>query len=105
MSCCPERSARIWLNVSSKPNVSICATSRMSRHRHQKSLFVFVQFVKDHDGRASLQPYTPAIAFPSTMITSSQTWQRITTRPFSLWNPSLDGKGELTNQTDREIRR
>jgi hypothetical protein len=54
---------------------------------------------------ARLLPYTPAIAFPSTMITSSQTWQRITTRPFSLWNPSLDGKGELTNQTDREIRR
>jgi len=89
---------------SARPRVCLAIDIKKAFQKHLP-LFVFVQFVKDHDGRASLQPYTPAIAFPSTMITSSQTWQRITTRPFSLWNPSLDGKGELTNQTDREIRR
>src|ERR1700677_2881708 len=37
------------------------------------------------------RPCTPAIAFPLTMITSSKTWQRTTTRPFAPWNPSPAG--------------
>lgn len=36
---------------------------------------------------ARRRPCTPAIAFPLTMITSSKTWQRTTTRPFARWNP------------------